>query len=306
MKKISYLFLMISVLGFFSCSDSNTDVLTGNKDEGGLLTVKNALVGYVVGNGDDYEYKTSISAFQGDVKVVSVDVYKQFTSVDGASSQKALLATYTVPTNSQLVNLDLAFTYPQLISGLSVNGTPLSSDDASLSIGDSWTLTYVTTTDDGDVQENAKTTKVSVGTRFAGDYYVIQCDYWRIGVIRPDVTGPFLGTKVTIESVNATTYRKLEYAGPFNGNEFYFTIDPSDVVNVPTTYNGEVQLLNALPAINCTENPGDMTNACSVAGLQNVVTRDDVEGKDRIYMTYGYLAATGSREFYEVLEKVVE
>lgn len=130
------------------------------------------------------------------MKVVSVDVYKQFTSVAGDKSQKALLATYTVPTNSQLVNLDLAFTYPQLISGLSVNGTPLSSDDSTLEIGDFWTLSYVTTTDDGQVQENAKTTKVSVGTRFAGDYYVIQCDYWRIGIPRPDVTGPFLEQKL--------------------------------------------------------------------------------------------------------------
>ena len=34
--------------------------------------------------------------------------------------------------------------------------------------------------------------------------------------------------------------------------------------------------------------------------------QDDVLGKDRIYMSYGYLAASGPREFYEVLEKVVD
>ncbi len=306
MKKISYLLLFVFGLGFISCSESETDTLTGNSDEGGLLTVKNALVGYVVGNGDTFEYKAGISAFQSEVKVTSVDVYKQFFGAAG-TSQKALLATYQVPTDSQLVNLDLAFTYPQLISGLTIDGTPLSSDDSTLEIGDYWTLSYVTTTTDGDVQENAKTTKVSVGTRFAGQYNVIICDYWRIGVPRPDVTGPFLGTVVTIESVDATTYRKLEYAGPFNGNEFYFTIDSNDVVFVPSTYNGEIQLINGFGAINCTENPGDMTNACSVAGPQNIVTRDDVNGKDRIYMTYGYFTTgSGPREFYEVLEKVVE
>jgi hypothetical protein len=49
-----------------------------------------------------------------------------------------------------------------------------------------------------------------------------------------------------------------------------------------------------------------MTNACGFAGIQNKAVRDDVDGKDRIYMSYGYLAASGSREFYEVLEKVVE
>jgi hypothetical protein len=50
-----------------------------------------------------------------------------------------------------------------------------------------------------------------------------------------------------------------------------------------------------------------MTNACGYAGIQNKAVRDDVDGKDRIYMSYGYLnPASGSREFYEVLEKVVE
>jgi hypothetical protein len=75
---------------------------------------------------------------------------------------------------------------------------------------------------------------------------------------------------------------------------------------VPTLYNGEAQLLNALPAVNCSETPANMTNACGFAGIQNKAVRDDVDGKDRIYMSYGYLAASGSREFYEVLEKVVE
>ena len=42
------------------------------------------------------------------------------------------------------------------------------------------------------------------------------------------------------------------------------------------------------------------------SGIQNKAVRDDVLGKDRLYMSYGYIAATGPREFYEVLEKVVD
>lgn len=306
MKKYIYLFLTIASFGVMSCNNPEQDVLTGNKNEGGLLNVKNILVPYVVGNGNDFEYKASISAFQGDVKVQTVDIYKTFTNVDGVSSNTALLKTVTFPVAAQVENLDFTTTFNELIAGLQIDGVALSSDDSNLNIGDYWTLKYVSRTSAGTSAENLKTTKVAVGTRFAGQYSVVQCEYWRIGVIRPDVTGSFLGTVVTIESVNATTYRKLEYCGPFSGNEFYFTIDSADNVLVPTLYNGEAQILNALPAINCTENPGEMTNACGFAGIQNKAVRDDVDGKDRIYMTYGYLASTGSREFYEVLEKVVE
>jgi len=305
MKKFIYLFMAAASLGMVSCEKDN-DVLTGNKNEGGLLDVNTILVPYVVGNGNDFEYGASISAFQGDIKVNSVDIYKTFTTVDGVSSNTALLKTVTFPNTAQVENLDFTATYTELISGLTINGASLSSNDSNLNIGDYWTLTYVSNTSAGTQAQNLKTTKISVGTRFAGQYSVVQCEYWRINVPRPDVTGPFLGTVVTIESVNATTYRKLEWAGPFSGNEFYFTIDSNDNVLVPTTYDGAEQILNALPAINCTENPGDMLNACSYPGIQNKAVRDDVLGKDRIYMSYGYLAASGPREFYEVLEKVVD
>ncbi len=298
--------MAVAALGAVSCEKDN-DVLTGNKNEGGLLDVNTILVPYVVGNGNDFEYAASISAFQGDIKVNSVDIYKTFTTVDGVSSNTALLKTVTFPNAAQVENLDFTATYTELISGLTLNGSPLPSSDSSLNIGDYWTLTYVSNTSAGNQAQNLKTTKISVGTRFAGQYSVIQCEYWRINVPRPDVTGPFLGTIVTIESVNSTTYRKLEWAGPFSGNEFYFTIDSNDNVLVPTTYDGAVQLLNGQPATNCTETPGDITNACGFAGIQNKAVRDDVLGKDKIYMSYGYLTAgSGPREFYEVLEKVVD
>jgi hypothetical protein len=306
MKKFIYLFMAIASLGVVSCEEEDNDLLTGNQNEGGLLSVNSILVPYVVGNGADFEYEASISAFQGDIQVNSVDIYKTFTNVAGESSNTVLLKTVTFPNTAQVENLDFTVSYNELINGLTLNGAPLPASDSALSIGDSWTLTYVSNTSAGTQAQNLKTTKVSVGTRFAGQYNVVQLEYWRINVIRPDVTGPFLGTVVTIESVNATTYRKLEYAGPFSGNEFYFTIDANDNVLVPTTYDGAAQILNALPAINCSETPGNMLNACSFSGIQNKAVRDNLLGKDRLYMSYGYLAATGSREFYEVLEKVVD
>ena len=94
MKKFIYLFMAVASLGVVSCEKDN-DVLTGNKNEGGLLSVNTILVPYVVGNGNDFEYAASITAFQGDIKVNSVDIYKTFTTVDGVSSNTALLKTIT-------------------------------------------------------------------------------------------------------------------------------------------------------------------------------------------------------------------
>jgi len=288
-------------LGLFSCEE-DSDTLTGNKNTGGLLTVQKTNIAYVVGNGDTFQYATDLSAFQGREKVKTIEVYNQFTNVDGDVSNKVLLTTLTLPNNQQLETTNLSVTYPQLIAGLTINGMALPTSDSGLNIGDYWTLSYVTTSSDGGVTENAAKTKVSVGTRFAGTYRVVEGQYWRIGVHRTDINWDDL--EVVIESVDATTYKKVKYAGPFDGNEFYFTIDASDNVLVPTTYNGNTQLLNGAPATNCTENPGDLTNACPYGTISNTVVRDNVNGKDRIYMTYGYLAGSGPREFYEILEKV--
>jgi hypothetical protein len=298
--KISFVFLF--VLGFVSCSEDDGDTLTGNNNTGGLISVKNALVGYVVGNGNTFEYKAGFSAFQGTTQVQSVDIYKQFTSVTDGTSSKVLLKTVTMPLTAQVENMEYTFTYDELRSGLTVGGSPISSSDATLNIGDFFLLTYKANTSAGLVVDNVQTTKVSVGTRFAGSYQVLTGLYWRVGVAS---TANWNGLEITIESVNATTYKRLEYAGPFSGNEFYFTINSSDVVNVPNSYDGAVQLMNGQPATNPTDNPGDLTNASAVVGLQNVVVRDDVNGFDKLYMTYGYLTAgSGPREFYEILEKL--
>lgn len=43
--------------------------------------------------------------------------------------------------------------------------------------------------------------------------------------------------------------------------------------------------------------------------IQNYVIRDNIEGKDRLVMSFGYnttSGAVGPRIFYQVLEKIVE
>lgn len=308
MKKISYLLLSLSFM-FFSCTADN-DTLTQNENEGGLITISKTNIGYVVGNGDTFQYGTNLSAFQGNEKVTKVEVYNQFTNTDGDQSNKVLMTTLTFPNAAQVENLNFAFTYPQLIAGLTLNGAALPSDDTLLNIGDFWTLTYVTTSTDGDVTENAVTTKISVGTRFAGNYKCIDGAYYRIGVF---TYGTEYWPPVTvIESVNSTMYRVKKYFGPFTntstatGGDYYFVIDASDNISYPaTTPSGVAQEGNGQPFFSCQSNPTEFqVLSCSAT---NFVTRDDVTGKDRLDMTFGYLNGPGlAREFHQVLEKIVD
>lgn len=308
MKKFKiYSLALLALVGLFSCDEDN-DELTGGAQTGGLLTINNQNVGYVVGNGLDTDYEASFSVMQGAVKTTHVDVYKVFSSATLGTSNEILFKSFDVPATPQFQEFSYTFTFNELIAGLTVNGAALPTDDALLNIGDAWTLKYVSTTSDGSIHENAKVTKVSVGTRFAGTYKVIQGVYWRIGVNQNSDWND--GIRI-IESVDATTYRFVEYAGPFAAvtNTHYFTVDALDVVRTPTTYDGAVQLINGFPLINCDETPALMTNACGFAGPQNTIVRDDIAGKDIIYRSYGYnttSGAVGPREFYEVLEKVVD
>lgn len=312
-KKIALLLLFVSGSLFIACT-ADSDNLTGNAELGGLLNIKKDALTYVVGNGLTKAYDNQITIFQGNEKVVKIDIYKSFTTtkmVAGAmvevTSNEILLKTISPPAIAQTETVSYSTNYNELIAGLIVDGLPVTPSDTSLKIGDYFTLVYKSTLNSGLVHENFKKTKLSVGTRFAGTYKVIQSLYWRINTPRPDIL--WVGQTRNVESVDATTYRFLEFAGPFGpptDNTHYFTVDSNDVVRTPVTYNGVAQILNSLPVINCEETPSSMTNACSFAGPQNTIVRDDVSGKDRIYRSYGYLNTTGSREFYEVLEKVVE
>jgi len=304
MKKFKlYSLALIALAGLFSC-EKDSDTLTGGAITGGLLTVNSGLVGYVVGNGNDFKYSAKVTAFQGDEKITKIEIYKSFTNVAGVKSSEILLKTIDLTATPQNQIITYTATYNELRAGLTVAGAPLPSDDSLLKIGDAWVLRYVTTTSNGDIVSNSATTKVAVGTRFAGTYRVIDSNYWRIGVSN----GGWNGDIRVIESVDATTYRFVGYAGPFAGvaNTHFFTISSTGVVTTPLTYKGVVQLQNGQPTINCQSNPTDMVRSCGYAGPQNTVTKDDVNAKDRIYRTYGYYTAgSGPREFYEALERVV-
>ena len=297
MKKFKiFAFLMLGLISINSCNDplidDSTDDLTGNNNIGGLVNLNNAAIGYVVGN--DATYTASGTIYQGKVQTTSIDIYKSFTSSEtGDSSNKILLTTIPIDntTVGETVSFNFSFKYEDLIKDLTLGGSPLPTDDSQLNIGDFWSLSYVAKTSTGEVHENSSITKVSVGTRFAGIYRTIDALYYRIGVLTY-TTGDW-PTEITIESVDATTYRVVEYFGAFSGNEWYFQIDSNDKITYPdNTPSGDPQVGNGNPLITCETNPTDFANDGLPCGSSsNFVERDNVNGADKLYMTFGYYTA---------------
>lgn len=307
MKNLKIFLTLILALSFVtSCIDEDNDELTGDAITGGLLTLNNTAIGYVVGNGATYTATGSV--YQGSVQTEKVEVYKSFTSsASGETSNETLYDTVNITETTLGANgtFSTSFNYEDLISGLTLGGSPLPASDAALNIGDFWTLRYVSTLSNGKVVSNSGTTKVSVGTRFAGLYSTIEAEYYRIGVLT--YTTADWPAVTVIESVDATTYRVVEYFGAFNGNEWYFQIDENDNITYPDeTPAGDAQTGNGQPLITCVSDPNNMTNV-PCGPTTNIVIRDDVNGADQLVMSFGYLTAgSGPREFYQVLEKIVD
>lgn len=299
--------LILAVSFTTSCIDDDNDELTGGATTGGLLSLNNTAIGYVVGNGATYTATGSV--YQGNSQTVKVDIYKSFTSsATGDTSNETLyesidIANTTVGSSG---TFSTSFNYEDLIAGLTLNGSPLPASDGELAIGDFWTLRYESTLNNGAVVSNATVTKVSVGTRFAGLYRTLEAVYYRIGV-GPNAVAADWPAVTVIESVDASTYRVVEYFGLFNGNEWYFQIDADDNIIYPEeTPSGDPQTGNGQPFITCLTNPLDMVNV-PCGSETNKVIRDDANGEDRLLMSFGYYTAgSGPREFYQDLEKIVD
>lgn len=313
MKKlnINYVVLfLVSVFTFLSC-EKDSDSLTGNEETGGNIIFQKENLSYVVGNGKTTEYPVSMSINQTNKdKVQSIDVYKTFYTKDAKGnvlvSNKVLLKTLTVnvPSTEQKVDVVYGVTFNDLYKDLKIGSNLLSNNDGDLQIGDYWSLTFVSNLTSGIKHEVARKVKLSVGTRFAGIYKCIDATYYRIGVLTGSTSS--WPAKTVIESVNATTYKVNDYLGLFSGNTWYFIIDSNDKIKIPPFAPDGVtpNIGNGLQLISCDTNANDLTR--SNCGTSNIVVRDNVKGKDQLKMTFGYIGGGGSREFYQVLEKIVE
>ncbi len=317
MKNIKILSLLfIFTFTFMSC-EKDSDSLTGNENIGGLLTIKKKLVSYVIGDGTSLEYSNTFSSYQGGVKVTKVNIYKSFLNTNGTpietddtKSNEILLRSIEVPTIKQYTSVDYNVTYLQLAEGLSIGGVPLSTDDTTLNIGDYFTLRYESITSDGKIVQNSlatASTKVAAGTRLAGTYKCLDALYYRIGVLTADTSA--WPAETIIESVDATTYRVVKRFGYFpeaanDDNTWYFKVVGNTISYPAQEPDGSTaQTGNGQPFITCESNPASFNPEVN-CGNSNFVVLDNVNGgKDKLYMTFGYLSPSGPRVFYQVLEK---
>lgn len=312
MNKIKFLLFFLSfAVGFTACDKEQDDLVTANAVEGGLLEPQNPAINYIVG--DTKTYTAKLKVYQGGIKTTSIDVYKQFKGVLG-TSQNVLWKTISI--NSATTGFaTYTFDYNELRAGLTLPGGEIPADDQLLSIGDKWTLTYVSKTSEGKSHLNSSSvgsTTVSVSTRYAGTYEVIASDYWRIGA--QSGSANWVGATRTIESVDATTYYHAGI-GPFAPEDdarafFYFKINSDlEISYDPTSPDGTAITGLGTYLISCAIEPNSMTNVPCGDGVSDYVVKDDATGKDILYMTYGYMTtsgAVGPREFHEVLRKIVQ
>ena len=222
----------------FACNESD-DLVTEHAREGGILNFGTSL-NYVVGNPDG-PYTLAFTVNQGNEKVKQINLYKSFTKtekytviVDGEevekdstfTSNEVLDRTINV-TEGTSHSLSTAYTFDELLTGLTVASVdagagPLPANDGDYQIGDKWVFRIESVLEDDRLAQQSNAVSVSVSTRYAGIYRALVGEYYRLGVPTTGTSG--WPPETVIESVDATTYRVVEYFGPFDANEFYFQI----------------------------------------------------------------------------------
>ena len=296
--------LFITSVVFYSCNDEDLDVVdsAAGYSEGGLIRNDNPLVNYVIGSDQDYTF--SMLIYQGAIKTTSVDIMKSFTTASGVTSNEILLKNVPV-TSTESGSFSFSTTFSELREGLTINGQPLPESDADLAIADFWTLRYVAVTSEGKSHANGAISKLAVSTRLAGIYTVTESSY-----LHPTAgdQGGFNGLQRVIESVanipDYATYLATD-VGPFvdDSNYYYFYVsniadaDGTFPITIPKEYNGAVQLIWGADEIGvCQANDIPDMPCTNYAKLND-------DGHDQMFLNYGYIRSSGTRQFYEFITK---
>lgn len=325
MKKYNIYISIIALASLvFSCTEPD-DLVTADAVAGGRVEVTSASNSYVVGNSGPYSMEFFVHQ-NADVQVDSIQVYKSFsgtyvvTGSDGEDSVVSYSSNEILDRGIEITEpgkhfFTTSYMYDEMIEGLEANGEALPTEDGGLRIGDKFDFKIVTHLSDGREVVQAYTVSYTVSTRYAGTYTAIEAAYVNnpYNAANGFPQGHILYTAADwpvhiIESVDATTYRVLEYIGVFDGNEWYFQIVDGVISYPAETPDGDTQLLNGQPIITCESNPADMTDVH--CGDTNYVINNDATGEDILVMSLGYYTASGgtpgARQFYQRLQKVVE
>lgn len=311
MKKIIYIGLL-AITGLF-LSQCTTDLQdnTEGAQEGGLISSNNNSLNYVVGNDGTYSFDMLVQQ-NADFPVSQVNLYKKAQiNVDGENKLSNEILSESIDVGG-VVSTSIKskeYAYADLIDGLTIDGTPLPASDGNLTIGDKFIFRIESVLSNGNKFEQSFTANMTVSTRFAGRYLVLEGEYFRLGANNGGGT-MWVGGEVIISSVDAQTYKFEEWGAisGWTGNVLYFQIDPStSEIIYPAEWDGVAQTLNGEPLMTPQTHASDMTSVIPIAGADiNTAIKDDAEGKDRLNMCHGYYTGgSGPREFYFLLEKIV-
>jgi hypothetical protein len=264
------------------------------------VQIETAVISFQAGTPD---YELRFNAINGTKGLTEVRLYSTFTDAASGldSDNEVLMKTYTI-TEPKIERISETITYDVLKAGLTVDGAPLPASELDLAIGSGWSIRFEGTYGDGTTGNLPGSINVGVLHRFAGLYKVLSSAYYRIN----EDGGTWNGSLRFIGSVDGDTFAYNNFWGPFSwsGNSFNFDVDydNGNAITVPIlTSSGK---FSGTYTINCTDN-ADLFVDVPCTG-SNVVTANDVTGKHVIRLTYGYFTeGSGSRQFYERLEKIV-
>lgn len=261
-----------------------------------FLQIETSVVGFTAGL---ESYSIAFNAINGVKDIDQVNIYSTFTDVDGSVSNEVLFGSYPVEETGRNQITD-DFTYDDLKEGIIVNDESLPTDQTLLAVGAGWEFRFEGVRSSGEIIRLPGTINIAVLSRFAGIYKMTYMEYYRINVLRDDVTDPVIGEEIYIGSVDEDTFSHNDWWGPFSwsGCSFNFDVDfeNGNAITVPILTS--CGLYAGTEAISC---PNFDNIPCV-----NVLEVHDDTGEHVIKMSYGYEASGGAREFYVEYEKVVD
>jgi hypothetical protein len=160
MKKLIFagLSLVFTVFFLVSCDKTYTDLMTGDVKTGGLLSPTSSIP-YKLGSTPSITVTLDIPEGPG---IQSVEVYRTYTDKTEVLDQTIEVGSANAADD---VTKEISYTYSQLIAGLS-----MPTDENTLTIGDKWTIRYVSVMEDGRKVDVSGKTTVAVANFFAGPY----------------------------------------------------------------------------------------------------------------------------------------
>lgn len=311
MKKISYI-ILLNLLILASCNKNDNLIDEGAK-EGGLFEVLTNAIIYNLGNMDVNNVIDLKQYNVGDNNsIVRIDIYQQYFTTDdndsAISTDIKLLKSVDLSSYNTPGYLSTSVSFKELARSTALNGVAIDTIDTDLKSGFYWLLTYKAVLADGREIILPNTQTIFVNAKFAGNYKVLEKKYYRIGVLRDDLDADWEDV-VSISAINATTYVLGTHIGPFPGaGKVLFSVEENDTDVFPLTYyktytgvDVDELLINSQPAIYCPDDAANLSNVGSCADGSNVLIKGT---KDTLVMSFGYLAPTGSREFYYKMVKL--